>query len=350
MKIALVHGTLPNPTRRKDGGVTYWVHRLGNHLVAAGHEVTCFAADPRPADALYEVRPLPAPRWATGTHLGRLLALSLYLNRIPSREFDVVHTHGDDTFFLARNRVRSFYGSALGEMLSATRWRRRVSTAATYPFELLSAVLAPAAIVHSETTRRHFPFVRHRVDFAVDGDVYHPGPKSPHPTILFVGTLEGRKRGQFLIDQFRQVVRPRVPSAELWVAADRSVSGPGILDLGRVPTDEALAALYRAAWVFCIPSTYEGIGLTYLEAMASGTAPVLTPNEAALEALGTPPAGVLPLDGELGEALVNLLGDVQRREELEVAAVRRAAHFNWARTIDELVEVYQRVAPRRAVA
>jgi glycosyltransferase involved in cell wall biosynthesis len=346
MKIALVHTTLPNPARRKDNGVTHWVHRLGNHLVEAGHQVTAFSADPRPAEALYDVRPLPAPAWATQTVLGRALGLPWFLNRIPHRDFDVVSTHGDDHFFFARNRVRSFYGSALGEMLSAVRWRRRASTALNYPLELLSAALAPAAVAMSDTTQRHFPFVKRRVEFAVDPRVYHPGPKTPEPTILFVGTVRGRKRGDFLIHLFQTVVRPAVPNARLWMVCDEPVFGAGIVDIGRVATDAEMGELYRSAWVYCLPSTYEGLSLTYLESLASGTAAIFTPARAAREALGEPPAGLLPADAEYGQAIVRVLTDEAYRHDLEQRAVRRAAFYTWQRTVAGLVRIFEEIRDR----
>ena len=346
MKIALVHATLPNPARRKDGGVTYWVHRLGNHLAAAGHEVTFFSADPRPADAAYGVRPLPAPTWATSSTIGRTFFLPWFMNRIPRHEFDIVHTHGDDTFFFSRRRVRSFYGSALGEFKSATRWRRRFSTGVTYPLELLSALTARAAVAQSETTRRHFPFVRHRVDFGVDRDMYHPGPKSPLPSILFVGTMEGRKRGGFLLDIFQQQVRAALPEAELWMVADRAVSGPGVVDQGKVDTEEHMAELFRSAWIFCLPSTYEGLSLTYLEALASGTVPVLTPNSGAVEAVDGGKAGLLVSDEEMAPALVRVLRDSSERATLETAALSRADFYSWDRTIRDYEAIYREVSPK----
>ncbi|MEA2684647.1 MAG: phosphatidyl-myo-inositol alpha-mannosyltransferase [Chloroflexota bacterium] len=346
MKIALVHTTLPNPVRRKDNGVTHWVHRLGNHLVEAGHEVTAFSADPRPPDALYAVRPLPAPAWATRGVLGRALALPWFLNRIPSRDFDVVSTHGDDPFFFARNRVRSFYGSALGEMLSAVRWRRRASTALNYPLELLSAALAPAAVAMSNTTQRHFPFVKRRVEFAVDGRVYHPGAKAKEPTILFVGTVKGRKRGDFLLDVFQTVVRPAVPNARLLMVCDEPVSGEGVVDMGRVATEADMGELYRSAWVYCLPSTYEGLSLTYLESLASGTAAIFTPARAAREALGEPPAGLLPSDEDYGQAIVRVLSDEVFRQDLEQRGVRRAEFYTWQRTVAGLVAIFEEVRDR----
>ena len=57
-------------------------------------------------------------------------------------------------------------------------------------------------------------------------------------------------------------------------------------------SDTELAALYCRAWVYVSPSTYEGFGLPYAEALACGTPVVATPNDGSHEMLsaggGTP--------------------------------------------------------------
>ena len=63
--------------------------------------------------------------------------------------------------------------------------------------------------------------------------------------------------------------------------------------LGRVP-DEALPDLYRAADLFAMPSTGEGFGIAYLEAMACGTPSLGLAAGGAIDALA---------DGELGIAV-----------------------------------------------
>jgi glycosyltransferase involved in cell wall biosynthesis len=128
------------------------------------------------------------------------------------------------------------------------------------------------------------------------------------------------------------------------MVCDGPAVGPGVVDIGKVATDEELAQLFRRAWAFCMPATYDGIGLTYLESLASGTATVLSPNRAAREALGDPPAGLLPDDEELGGALVRVLTDGAERSRLESAARARAEHYNWDRHVAEMTALYARVA------
>jgi glycosyltransferase involved in cell wall biosynthesis len=344
VKLAMVHTTLPSSTRGKEGGVTYYVHRLANQLVARGHELTVFSADPAPPDATYAVRPLRAPQWATAGFVGRTFALPWFMYRIPRHSFDVIHTHGDDSFFWTPKRVRSLHGSALGELRSATSWRRRLGQAVLYPLELLGGVTARRALAHSETTRRHFPFIRDVVPYATDMDVYHAGPKSPEPTVLFVGTLGGRKRGRLVLQQFQQVVRPALPNAKLWMVAEEPVDAPGVVSVGKVESEQRMAELFRSAWVFCMPSTYEGFGLPYVEAIASGTPVVTSSNPGAEEILGGGRGGLIVPDAEIGQALLQLLTSESRRSGLAAAGLERARYFSWDAAIDRLEAIYREVA------
>jgi glycosyltransferase involved in cell wall biosynthesis len=341
MRIAMVHTTLPNPLRRKEGGVTMFVHRLANALVRHGEDVTVFSADPRPTDALYPVQPLPAPAWITGSFLGQTLVLPVLLNRVDWRGFDVIHTHGDDTFLFSRKRVRSIHGSALGELRTATRWRRRIGQALLYPLELLSSATAAAAIAQSEATRRHFPFVKDRIDYAVDTDLFHPGPKSAEPSILFVGTLEGRKRGAWFARIFERSIRPAHRDTQLWMVADRAYTGVGVISYGKL-SEEDLASLFRAAWVFVLPSRYEGFGLPYLEAMASGTCVVASDNPGANELLGSDRYGLTVSDDALADTVSGLLGDPELRINYERQGLERAASYSWEKAVNAYLEIYER--------
>src|SRR5438132_14373540 len=96
MRIALVHATLPNPARAREGGVTYTVHGLANALARAGQEVTVCSLDPKPADALYQHRFIPLPGRLASHWLGRYQLLAWYVAQLDFAGFDVLHTNGED--------------------------------------------------------------------------------------------------------------------------------------------------------------------------------------------------------------------------------------------------------------
>ncbi|HUP39257.1 MAG TPA: glycosyltransferase family 4 protein [Vicinamibacterales bacterium] len=340
LKIAMISYRLPMRGEKR-GGIERVAHVLADGLAKRGHAVVVFSHDPKPAGAAYDVRMLPwkpfVETWAglrmTAGYLGNVLAL-----RIDLREFDVVIAHGD-SLLLSMGRtpvVRVMHGSAKGEALHAASIGRAILQWGVYVQELLTAFVSPSTVVGvSANTQRDNPFVRHIIPHGVDTAVFQPIPigKSAHPTIVFVGAAEGRKRGRFLLELFEREVRRVHPDAELTFVGPRGPSQAGVNYVTGV-SDVDLAALYRRAWVCAAPSTYEGFGLPYLEAMACGTALIATPNSGSREVLGERYNGLVT-DAEFAPAVLNVLADEHRRRSLEVAGIERAAAFSINRTIDQ---------------
>ena len=340
MKIAVLSYRLP-VAGAKRGGIERVAHGLADGLARRGHSVVVFSHDPRPAGALYEVRALPwksfVDTWAglrmTAGYLGNILALQVDL-----REFEIVIAHGD-SLLLSMGRkpvVRVMHGSARGEAVHASSPGRAVLQWGVYLQELLTAFLSPSAVVAvSANTQRDNPFIRRVIPNGVDTAIFQPLPagKSAHPSLVFVGSADGRKRGRFLLDIFARVVRPVFADAELTFVGPGGPPQEGVTYVTGV-TDTDLAALYRHAWALAAPSTYEGFGLPYLEAMACGTAVIATPNPGSREVLGEGFGGLVE-DAGFGPALVRVLADQGWRRSLEVAGLRRAGEFSIDRMIDQ---------------
>lgn len=329
MRIVLFHTTLPQ-VGVKPGGVELVVHRLAEALAADERDtVTCVSLTPPPEGAGYAHHQVfPRVPWLRDSTLGRLAALPLLLNAVRWPEADVVHLHGDDWFLLRRPwaTVRSFHGSALREAQSATSARRR-ALIVLLPLERLARRLATLSCATDDDTCSVL-----RTDavepFGVDTERFVPGPKDDHPTILFVGTWHGRKRGHLVHEAFLSHVLPRLPDARLWMVSDLPPPAHPQVRHFAAPDEAALADLYRRAWVFAYPSSYEGFGLTYLEAMASGTTVIATPNTATDRFLADG-CGRVVEDAELGRAMVELLTDPEARSQIEARATVEVARYSW---------------------
>lgn len=342
MKIAVLSYRLPADGKKR-GGIERVAHLLADGLARRGHTVVVFSHDPKPRRALYEVRPLPwkafVETWAglrmTAGYLGNILALQVDL-----REFEAVIAHGDSLLLsiLRKPVIRVLHGSARGEALHATSVGRAVLQWGVYLQELLTAFISPSTVVGvSVNTQRDNPFVRCVIPNGIDTGIFHPlaASKSSHPSIVFVGALDGRKRGAFLLDIFSRVVRPAFPEAELTFIGAAGPAQSGVTYVTGVRDDE-LADLYRRAWVCAVPSTYEGFGLPYVEAMACGTAVVATPNPGSREVLGENYRGLAD-DSAFAPTLVGLLADEGRRRALEIAGIDRASQFS----IDTMIDRYE---------
>jgi glycosyltransferase involved in cell wall biosynthesis len=156
--------------------------------------------------------------------------------------------------------------------------------------------------------------------------------------VLSLGTLEPRKNLRRQLDAWSRCVG-RIP-ADTWLvvagrAGQRHVFGDAIPDrvpprvhfTGFVP-DADLPMLYSGALALLYPSIYEGFGLPALEAMASGTVPIVSNSTALPEVVADGAFTVDSSDSESIAAAISLLvTNAQMRGELRERAIRRARSF-----------------------
>lgn len=321
-------------TGAKRGGIERAAHTLAHGLALRGHHVVVFTHDPRPEGAAYEVRPLPWRRFVD-TWIGRRMTMGYLGNLLAMlphyREFDAIIAYGDSLLLPLAGKpvVRVLCGSALGEARTAQSIGRSLLQLGVYVQELATAMVQSGVVAISESARRDNPFVRRVIPLGVDDRIFAPKPedRSETPSILFVGTLNGRKRGSWLVDLFVRRVRPEHPDATLMVVGPTGPEFPGVTYHTGI-SDESLAALYRSAWIYASPSMYEGFGLPYVEAMACGTPVVATPNLGSIEVLGDGQYGLIARDEDFAGALLSLLRDDSTRRALSLRGIQRAREYS----------------------
>jgi glycosyltransferase involved in cell wall biosynthesis len=199
------------------------------------------------------------------------------------------------------------------------------------------------------------------LDNGVDTEAFAPAPTpTPHdpPRILFAGVLAPRK-GVLDLFEASTILRNRNVAHEIWLAGGPPDNDPGAEETVRAAapsgvrflgpqSHDAMSELYRAADVFCLPSWWEAMPISILEAAASGLPVVATP-------VGDVPRSVI--DGKTGtivpiqdpNALAEALEELLRSPELRATRGRAGrdhvvAHFSAASTRADLAVLYDELA------
>jgi glycosyltransferase involved in cell wall biosynthesis len=337
--IAMISLYLPGNSKIGSG---WQAHYMANALVQHGHRVTMFSPDRPGEGARYDYR-----RVDVGRKL-KTFRFAWNLRKAGLEDFDLIHAHGDDYWLWGKRfppHVRTMHGSCLAEARHVPSLKGKLRMFMLGLSELLATRVADRTVCISRDTCRYYPGVDQVIVNGVDLEAFHPCPpqdKESRPTILFVGTYHNRKRGKLLMEQFADVIRPAIPDAQLWMVCGDAPSAAGIEVLGNLSI-ATLADRYRRATVFCLPSSYEGFGVPYIEAMASGTPVVATPNPGALEVLDNGRYGRIVEPHELGQALLALLQDAEQQRTYRESGLERAARYGWERIVQSYEAMYEAI-------
>lgn len=297
---------------------------------------------------------------------GAYWALARYfLRRRRKDAVDIVH----NTFYLPRGlaehpgsrRVVTIY-DMIPELLPKTRRRMDFLTEkARYIAQ------ADHIICISESTRRDL--LRIHADVRAPISIAYPGvgPRFrpdvtsgwpfPTPYILHVGNRGGYKDGGTLLRAFA-AISSTFPDITLYLVGGGPLTRSerdylqacGLLARVRQESlpDDVVPAAYATALATVFPSRYEGFGLPAVEAMASGSALILSDISSLPEVGGDAAQYFIPGDASsLAGVLSDVLRDERLRADLRAAGLERARTFTWSRYAEANAAAYaQALRPR----
>lgn len=362
MNICLVSKTV-DP---RSGGLGRHVSELADSLSEKGHSVTVLT---RKDSSVPEIDADVEQIKFVDLHqdvLNSYTALPGIVNyfRKNSDRFDIIHGHGLIGFsaILARylgmadcKFVYTLHGVSAEHTSRA--WLKPAADLLFYP-EKITVKKSKGLIAVSNDTKQKA--MDHYGLEGGDLEVIHNGVDMERfkgswvfgDKVLFVGHMVSRKGPLNLIKAFKKISTD-FPELELiYVGSGRQKeelvdlsAHKGLQDRVKFKegiSDEELSDLYRQS-IFCMPSSYEGFGMVYIEAMASGSPVLATKGTAIEEVIDHRENGLLTErdPGSLSESLREVLNNEELREELSKNAKETAEEFDWSNIAEQTLDYYQ---------
>ncbi|HUJ78533.1 MAG TPA: glycosyltransferase family 4 protein [Thermoplasmata archaeon] len=374
------------------GGVERHVQEVARRLVVRGHAVTAYATDlyrefpwerlprtvPRTdSDLGVRVRRLPA--WSLPGELHYPIVRGLAKALADDRP-DIVHAHtyGTHHAAVARRHARRFRVPFVLTAHYHPIWsihggwfRHRLRH--FYDHRLAGPIVGDASVLvvqsrEEERLIRENGFPLPRVAIVPPG--YTPLPAPPAgdrpfarsigvdgPILLFVGRLASNKGLPLLMRAFESLAH-HDPTAHLVLVGEDGGERPGLEGAirarglggrvhlpGFVPDERLLAAAFREARLFVLPSEYEAFGLVLLEALAQGTPVVASRVGGIPEFVEDGRAGRLVEPGDpraLEEAILALWDDPDARAAMGTYGRDTIVpRYRWELVVDSLERIYR---------
>ena len=173
--------------------------------------------------------------------------------------------------------------------------------------------------------------------------------------VSFVGTAQPRKRIEVAVEAVARLHADGLPVTLViagrrrpgYTAAWLDAPPPFVRIAGELDA-ASLVELYGASDVMVSPSSFEGFGLTFVEAMACGCPVVGVAATSVPEVVGDGGLLVERPDAELvAAALARLLGDPALRAATAQRALARAGELSWRRAAEQTRDVYLAAAASR---
>ncbi len=353
------------------GGIEKLTEEIGTRLVKKGHEVTVYASrDYGTSDCMYngmQIKTVPSINTKTLHKLS--ICFNATVDVLKNCTADIVHVHaiGPSLFSIFPRIV----GIPSVVQTHGIEWQRDKWGWAGRTFLKLSdytAVYFPnRTTAVSKVQKTYFeekygkqvdyiPTGVNRVEYRKPEKIQELGLEKDK-YILFAARLVAEKGPHFLIEAFRKldtdmklVVAGDAAHAEEFKAQLRDLAGSDerILFPGFV-TGRLLEELFSNAYVFCLPSTLEGLPIALLEAMSYGNcclASDIPENLEAVEAFGFHFKN-RDVD-DLKQQLEFLIGNPEKvKEKKETSRDHVLTHYSWDTIADQMEQLYFKVLGAR---
>ncbi len=356
------------------GGAEVYVHELAKNWVKKGNQVTLFCGNdghcPRRevTDGVEIIR-------RGGTYMVYVWAFLYYIFRFRNHFDAIVDSENGIPFFAPLyTRVPTFL---LVHHVHQNYFQRYLKSPLSDIARILEADVMPRiyrdlpVVTVSESSKKdllNFKSFREEnitvVNPGVSPDLTPSYPKTSQPSFLYLGRIRPYKNIDVAIRAFSLVVK-KYPQATLTIAGTGENQGElaalsrtlGISDrvsfTGRV-NEVSKHRLLSESWVMLQPSSFEGWGITVLEANACGTPVIASDTEGLRDSVVDTKTGwLLPVRDVVtwASAMKSMIEYPTNLERLSANAVKWSKSFDWDKNAEQFFDrIYSDLADRKVTS
>ncbi|MGI5892723.1 MAG: glycosyltransferase family 4 protein [Bacillota bacterium] len=373
MHICMVVGEFPPIC----GGIGYYVYNLSKALLKKGFDVTVLTRGSYREDVIYtdfegidlwKVRFSPLYPYHVRFH-------GYFLNKVLSQyenKFDIVHLHNPLVPVPATTLpvIVTEHGTVQGDISNSS-----VNDMSALALKLFAKrfikqdydVLANADIitaVSNSCMQEIKNFIGEKKQMYVLGNGVDTGYFKPDEMVdraqnivLYTGRLDSRKGVVDLISSAKSVCEnyPEVkfiltgkgPNREYIQKRISSLNLEGNVNLVGYVSREELLRLYQSSTMYVLPSYYEGLPTTLLEAMACGLPSIATDVDGSSEVISHGKNGLLvppKCPKALSEGIQELLENKPKREDIGSCGREHVRNnYDWSKIADNAATIYNSI-------
>jgi len=352
------------------GGIEKLTEEIGTRLVKKGHGVTVYASrDYGTKDCVYNGMKIKTVPSVNTKSLHKLsICFNATLDILKKRDVDIVHVHaiGPSLFSIFPRMVgiptvvqthgiewqRDKWGFAGRTFLKLSDY-----TAVYFPNKTTAVSKVQKTYFEKQYGRtvQYIPTGVNNVEYRKPEKILEMGLEK-EKYILFAARLVAEKGPHFLIEAFRSidtdmklVVAGDAAHAEDYKAMLKEIAGSDdrIIFPGFV-TGRLMEELFSNAYVFCLPSTLEGLPIALLEAMSYGSCCLASDIPENLEAIEEFGYTFKNRDfADLGEKLKYLIENPEKVSEKKQTARKHVLNnYSWDTITDQMEELYFSIVGR----
>ena len=359
-----------------NAGVEKCLEALCPRLTARGHDVTLYCSNEvSTAEPIYKNTIVKRTGAIATKRLETLSRVAVAAWKTLFESYDIVHFHSIGPALLSWIPRLGGHAKTVVTVHGLDWQRAKWGPLARWTLkagEVASVLFPNQTIVVSKHLQRYFSkHYRKQVNYIPNGVTLHPSLEAHlikekwglafRDYILFAGRLTPEKECHLLIEAYKKIKTNKklVIAGSNWhsegyeAQLHRQARGhPNIIFAGWVEGD-LMKELYSNAYLFCLPSTVEGLSLALLEAMSYGVCPLVSDipeNLDVIESYGV--AFETENIVDLREKMADLLKNPEKADGYGRQAKRHVAdRYSWDDIAAELEKVYVKLlAPSSRVA